>query len=72
MYKMVMNEAEIEGNEYVAYGIIHNGGKCVREICVVKAEVEELIKLCNRLQLSPLHLEDVTEDFLEARSCIEN
>lgn len=29
-----------------------------------ETEVAELVKTCNRLKLSPMHLQDVVEDFL--------
>lgn len=29
-----------------------------------ETEVAELVKMCNRLKLSPIHLQDVIEDFL--------
>ena len=29
-----------------------------------ETEVAELVKMCNRLKLSPMHLQDVVEDFL--------
>ena len=29
-----------------------------------ETEVTELVKTCNRLKLSPMHLQDVVEDFL--------
>lgn len=29
-----------------------------------ESEVTELVKMCNRLKLSPIHLQDVIEDFL--------
>lgn len=36
----------------------------VRDITSDKAKITALVRSCNRLALSPLHLRDVIEDFL--------
>lgn len=36
----------------------------IRDISPNKAEIAKLVELCNRLKLSPIHLNDVVEDFL--------
>ena len=37
----------------------------VHDITSDKSKLEDLIQRCNDLALSPIHLEDVVEDFLE-------
>lgn len=36
----------------------------VSDITCEESKIGELVELCNRLELSPLHLYDVVEDFL--------
>ena len=57
-------------NERIAYGIAayaKNTKTCVvslHDITSDKDALTRLVLLCNRLQLSPVHLYDVVEDFL--------
>lgn len=57
-------------SERIAYGIaVYAEGDptCVarlHDITSDKNALTELVLLCNRLQLSPIHLYDVVEDFL--------
>jgi hypothetical protein len=39
----------------------------VRDMTEDRQEIAELVSLCNHLELSPLHLHDVVEDFLNIR-----
>lgn len=39
--------------------------KNCRGISSNKSSVQELVSLCNKLRLSPVHLADVVEDFIE-------
>lgn len=55
--------------KYIAYGIeVSNGRgerlKTVRDITCDRSALEELVKLCNELDLALCHLDDVVEDFL--------
>ena len=36
----------------------------IRDITSDKQKLAELVRQCNRLELSPIHLNDVVEDFL--------
>lgn len=36
------------------------------DVCADSAELEELVRLCNELELDCVHLADVVEDFLAA------
>ena len=57
-------------NERISYGIAayeQDTDTCIARLHDVtsdKAALARLIFLCNRLQLSPVHLYDVVEDFL--------
>ena len=57
-------------SERIAYGIAayaKNTKTCVvrlHDITSDKDALTRLVLLCNRLQLSPIHLHDVVEDFL--------
>ena len=57
-------------SERIAYGIaVYAEGvpTCVARLHDVTSDknaLTELVLLCNRLQLSPIHLHDVVEDFL--------
>lgn len=57
-------------SERIAYGIAayaEDKQTCItklQDITSDKDALSELIDLCNRLQLSPIHLQDVIEDFL--------
>ena len=57
-------------SERIAYGIAayaEDQQTCItklHDITSDKDALSELIDLCNRLQLSPIHLQDVIEDFL--------
>ncbi len=56
--------------ERIAYGIAayaEDEPTCIaklHDITSDKNALAELVSLCNRLQLSPIHLHDVVEDFL--------
>ena len=57
-------------SERIAYGIAayaEDGQTCITKLHDVTSDKDalaELVELCNRLQLSPIHLHDVIEDFL--------
>ena len=67
--EMLKNEDSVA---YTAYGIVvcsmeDNERKEVLKISDVssdKSRVEELVDLCNKEQLEPIHIYDVIEDFL--------
>ena len=48
----------------VSYGIAVYDSGISTVISSDREAVEELVRLCNRLELSPIHLNDVAEDFL--------
>lgn len=48
---------------HITYGISHND-TMIKDVSIDKVKVEKLITLCNELDLSPIHIYDVVEDFL--------
>lgn len=66
-YALITTEKSLEGMDYVCYGIrmSYAGAQVsVEDLSLCKEEVEELIERCNRLELSPMHFQDVLEDFM--------
>lgn len=64
MFKL--NETKIKddtGDERATYGISYNN-TVIKDVSTNKSKVEKLITLCNELDLSPMHIYDVVEDFL--------
>ena len=57
-----------ENGQYTSYGInvSQNGRiiKTIKDISLRKKPLAELVKLCNRLKLSVIHIDDVIDDFL--------
>ena len=73
IYKIIESKQTLEGVRYCSYGIAvypksDNSAPAwlsVDDITTDKARLEELIRQCNLLNLSPIHLHDVIEDFLQ-------
>ncbi len=63
MYKVISSEIEVEGENYITYGI-YGETVSVADISTDRERVEKLAELCNRLDLSEIHLIDVAEDFV--------
>lgn len=66
-YVMIQTERELDGQKYRCYGIkmIYAGAEVtVEDLSLQYREVEELVRLCNEKELSPLHFQDILEDFL--------
>lgn len=64
MYKLVKSKVKNdEGNIFDTYGISCKE-TVVEDISTDKSSVERLVGLCNELELSPVHLYDVIDDFL--------
>ena len=73
-YEMTEGVISLEGKLYTTYGIAARIPNDVDNACITiveipdistdAAQVEALIERCNRLALSPAHLNEVVEDFL--------
>ena len=69
VYTVIENDCEIEGYKYTGYGICvsETDGTCnfvYPDISRRREDVERRLELCNRLELDPVHIEDVINDFL--------
>ena len=53
----------LEGKPYIGYGI-RCKEICIPDITTNKSRLEKMIELCNRLDLSPIHMEDIVLDFI--------
>lgn len=56
-----------EGNSVEVYGIVCSDSssnliKAVSNVFTNKEEAEQFISLCNKLELSPVHLQDVIDE----------
>ena len=64
MYTITQDKKNIDGVVKTTYGI-----KCeemaVKDVSPSKEEVTELIDKLNKYELSPCHLQDVIEDFIQ-------
>lgn len=67
-YEVVEENLEAEGVKYTAYGIIiYKEKKVVRYISDVflnKDEANELVKIINEEDLSPIHIDYIIEDVI--------
>ena len=69
-YRVIATSRRIGIKQILTYGIsVQSHSKdyesfVIPDIATDREDVEELAALCNRLQLSPIHLADVIEDFL--------
>ena len=66
-YALIETEKVLEEQAYLCYGIqMTYAGTVVKveDLSLHREEVENLVKLCNEKNLSPLHFQDVLEDFL--------
>lgn len=74
IYEKTRDTVLLEGKRYTTYGIAARvlcdseqnnvTVASVPDISTDMAEVDALVARCNRLALSPVHLNDVVEDFL--------
>ena len=71
MFKYIVN-----GNEKTGYGIdVYKKGTYIGNIPSVfskEKDAEEFVCLCNRLNLSPIHLENVIYDILGSKNVSGN
>ena len=68
-YSLITSTLVSEGTKVLSYGIYCTKGSRViasyHDISINKSCVQELVLQCNKLELSPSHLFDVVEDFIE-------
>lgn len=65
-YSLIKGTYLIEGEAHIGYGIgyTENSALSFENLALNPIPVAKLVKLCNELDLSPIHLKDVVEDFL--------
>ena len=63
MYRINEITITADSTQLKTYGITYKD-IIIEDISTNKRKIEELIALCNKLCLSPLHFYDVVEDFL--------
>lgn len=67
-YKLTKGEYIVEGIKHIGYGIsLAPSAVSFSDITVDREEAARLVDLCNILQLSPTHMKDVIDDFLDNR-----
>ena len=65
-YSLIEGIYLIDGESHTGYGIgyTENCALSFEDLAFIPLTVAKLVKLCNELDLSPIHLKDVVEDFL--------
>ncbi len=69
-YGIIEERYLLDGQVRLSYGIAAYSGDTaavvasVRDLTSDLAEIAQLAELCNKLELSPIHLECVAEDFI--------
>ena len=65
-YALIQGTYLIGGEAHIGYGIAYteNNYLSFEDLTLDPISVAKLVKLCNELDLSPIHLKDVVEDFL--------
>lgn len=67
-YKIMKEDADIEGRTYTSCSIaVMDGDECLRiihDVFLDEQEAEEFVGLCNRLEVSVIHIDDVIQDFI--------
>ena len=65
-YTLIQGSYSIDGETHIGYGIAYTEDRAlsVEDLTTNPTSAAKLVKLCNDLDLSPIHLMDVAEDFL--------
>ena len=65
-YSLIKGSYLIDGESHIGYGISYteNSEVSFEDLTLNPITVAKLVKLCNELDLSPIHLKDAVEDFL--------
>ena len=62
-YQRVQSKVTMEGRETITYGILC-GETVIPDMSTEKEAVDRLVALCNQLQLDPIHMQNVVDDWL--------
>ena len=65
-YALIQGSYLIDGETHIGYGIgyTQNSVLSFEDLTLNRTDAAKLVTLCNELDLSPIHLNDVVEDFL--------
>lgn len=65
-YSLIQGTYLIDGDAHIGYGISYTEDRALsfEDLTVNAIDIANLVNLCNELDLSPIHLRDVVEDFL--------
>ena len=68
-YKVIEGTFNVEEKEYIGYGVSVNNTTSneillFQDISLNKEDIIKLVSLCNELNLDPIHINDVIDDFL--------
>ncbi len=67
-YEVTEGDFELDGESYRSYGVavMEDGAalKRIDDVSLEKDDIVNLVNFCNELELSPVHIDDVIEDFL--------
>lgn len=61
IFKETISDKEL--GEYDTYGVI-SGNIKIHDVSLIREEIEFLVNLLNRLNVSPIHFHEVAEDFI--------
>lgn len=65
MYGLLKSNVTIEGKTYPTYGI-EAGDLKIPDVSTEQSKVKNLVNWMNTLELDPIHIDDIIEDFLGA------
>lgn len=66
-YFLITGTYVVEESKHMGYGIGYRADKdilCFEDVTTNRNAIQHLIKQCNDLKLSPIHLADVIQDFI--------
>lgn len=66
-YFLIVGTYLLEAETHIGYGIGYRSRDqviCFEDLTTDLPSITDLISLCNKLKLAPIHLEDVVEDFI--------
>ena len=69
-YHYLLLDTDVDGTRRydIAAAVLYDETEVILDsfvdLCLTKAPVAELVELCNALELDPIHLHDVIDDFV--------
>lgn len=62
-YQRIHSTVTLEGREQITYGMLC-GERVIPDMSTEKEKVDELVSLCNELDLGPVHMQNVVDDWI--------